>query len=107
MRPKKTTPLFLVDAIEPLLPHWTGRLGYQAVAEVPHGAHLGFVILVNGGSEIMLQSAASVGADIPEALPAMRKTGVGFYHEVDDIDAAVAALKGLKVVAGPRTTDYG
>ena len=39
---KKVTPLITVDEIEPCLPFWTGKMGFEATATVPHGDALGF-----------------------------------------------------------------
>jgi len=42
----KITPVLVVEEIEPCLPFWVDRLGFQNVAQVPEGDSLGFVILV-------------------------------------------------------------
>ena len=39
------TPILVVDEIEPCIPFWTERLGFQKTTEVPHEGELGFVIL--------------------------------------------------------------
>jgi len=50
------TPILAVDAIEPLLPFWTGRLGFALAAQVPHKGALGFVTLQQGPVRVMLQT---------------------------------------------------
>lgn len=102
---KKLSPVLLVESIEAALPFWVDRLGFQKVAEVPHGAHLGFVILVQGAVEVMLQTRASVAADIPAL--AQHPAGSFLYVEVDDLDAVAAKLKGAELVMPRRQTPYG
>ncbi|MDB5097055.1 MAG: hypothetical protein JWM80_1476 [Cyanobacteria bacterium RYN_339] len=100
---KKATPIMIVDAIEPCLPFWTERLGFVAPVQVPHGDHLGFVILSNGTGELMYQTHASLLEDLGAAWPA----GGAVYLEVESIDNVIAALQGADVVVPPRTTFYG
>jgi len=61
----KITPLIYAPEIEPALKFWVDQLGFTKVVEVPEGNKLGFVILVKGGAELMIQSTASVEKDIP------------------------------------------
>ncbi|MFW6078722.1 MAG: hypothetical protein ACODAE_03825, partial [Gemmatimonadota bacterium] len=62
---KKITPLLYVEEIEPVLPFWVDRLGFEVTAEVPEGDRLGFVILARDGEEVMYQTRASVESDLP------------------------------------------
>lgn len=102
---KKLTPVLVVDTIEPQLEFWCKRLGFQAVAEVPHGDALGFVILRQGPVELMIQSKASVAEDNPTA--AQRASHVALFVEVEDLARVRAALAGLPLVFDDRTTFYG
>jgi uncharacterized glyoxalase superfamily protein PhnB len=102
---KKLTPVLVVEAIEPQLEFWCGRLGFQKLAEVPHGGALGFVILQHGPVELMLQSRASVLEDNPAA--AERAAHVTLFVEVEDLDSIRARLAGLPLVFDGRTTFYG
>jgi uncharacterized glyoxalase superfamily protein PhnB len=101
----KATPILVVDAIEPVLPFWTGPLGFEKQVEVPHEGHVGFVILARAGKEVMMQTRASLEVDVP----AVAKTGVTsiLYMDVPSIDAAIAATKGLEVLVPKRDTPYG
>jgi uncharacterized glyoxalase superfamily protein PhnB len=100
---KKATPIMLVEAIEPCLPFWTERLGFDAPVQVPHGDKLGFVILSNNEVELMYQTHASLEEDLGSSWPA----GGAVYLEVASIDCVIAALDGADVVVPPRTTFYG
>lgn len=105
---KKLTPVLFVEAIEPCLPFWTDRLGFAKTVEVPAGDALGFVILVNGSVEVMLQSRASIAGDVPAlAKGPFTATGAALYLEVDDLVPIRDAVRGCDVVIPERTTFYG
>jgi hypothetical protein len=103
MKVNKITPIYIVDRIEPALPFWAS-LGFEKTVEVPHGGAIGFVILVNGERELMLQSRASVKEDL-----AVRDLDppCALYMDVDSIKDARAACKGAKVLIADRSTPYG
>jgi uncharacterized glyoxalase superfamily protein PhnB len=105
MKVKKVTPILVVDAIEPALPFWQERLGFEKIADVAHEGRLGFVLLARDGHEVMLQTRASVAADVP-AVAALRPT-FAVYCDVDSLDAAVRAIAGAEVLVPRRTTFYG
>ncbi|MDB4949749.1 MAG: hypothetical protein JWM27_2398 [Gemmatimonadetes bacterium] len=103
---KKLTPVVYVEEIEPVLPFWVDRLGFEKVAEVPHGDALGFVILKRGSVELMYQTRASVGADVPELADTPMRGNLLFI-EVEDLDEVERALAGVAPVTPRRTTFYG
>jgi len=102
----KITPILFVDAIEPSLPFWTGRLSFTKTVEVPEGDRLGFVILNHGASELMLQTGASVEKDLP-ALPAGSQPNGCLFIEVEDFDDLLKRVEGAEVVVPVRQTWYG
>lgn len=107
---KKLSPVVVVPSVEQALSFWCEVLGFDKVAEVPHGDALGFVILRRGDAEVMLQSADSVREDLGAAFaPASSGyEGVLLYAEVDSVEALVdGAGEQLDIVVGPRTTFYG
>jgi hypothetical protein len=104
---KKTTPLLVVEAIEPCLDHFCARLGYTLGPQVPHGERLGFVILAKGDVELMLQTFASAADDLPALVPLLRARPMALYHDVDDLEAVARALPAASILVGPRTTNYG
>jgi uncharacterized glyoxalase superfamily protein PhnB len=101
----KVTPVRIVDRIEPCLAFWCDALGYEKRAEVPHEKALGFVLLENGAGEVMLQSEASLAADLPAV--AARKPHTVLFVEVDSLKGALAATKGHEVLVRTRETFYG
>ena len=107
MQIHKSTAVLIVTAIEPSLAFWQQRLGFERSVEVPHDGTLGFVILTNGPVEVMYQSVASVGADMPAHLRGWHDDRSHLYVEVDDIDAIAMALAEFEVVLPKRKTFYG
>ena len=105
---KKLTPILTVEALEPCLPFWTERLGFETTVTVPHEDRLGFAILARGGVEIMYQSRASVAADVPAVLERLPSDGGALlFIEVEDLDEVVSALGDAEVVVPRRQTFYG
>jgi hypothetical protein len=109
---RKMTPVLVVDRIEPALPLWVDRLGFEKTAEVPEGDHLGFVILSKGGLEVMYQTRESVateiaGADLPRALMPPAGSQTSLFCEVEDLDQIRKKLEGFDVLLSYRKTGYG
>jgi len=105
MKLKKLTPALFVEAIEPCLPFWVDRLGFEKTVEVPHGDRLGFVILVRDEIEVMLQTRASVAEDVPALAGETSRSFL--YIEVADLAPVVERLQGADIVIPVRKTFYG
>jgi catechol 2,3-dioxygenase-like lactoylglutathione lyase family enzyme len=95
----------IVASIEDCLPFYVERLGFTHTVEVPHDGKLGFVILKRGELELMLQSRASVAADVAGLEPDGFRAAL--YIEVDKLAPIRKALKGWPLVVPERTTFYG
>jgi uncharacterized glyoxalase superfamily protein PhnB len=104
---RKSTPVLIVDAIEPSLPFWQERLGFERPVEVPDGERLGFVILTNGAVEVMYQTRASLAKDSTAHNAAFDNDKTFLFVEVSDIDALASALQGFEIVMPRRETFYG
>ena len=105
---KRITPVLFVKEIEPVLPFWVDALGFEKTIEVPHdGVKLGFVALQKDGTEVMYQTYASLGEDMPQIAEAAKKGPTFLYIEVDNFDAILAALKKFKISQPERTAFYG
>ncbi|HYO47242.1 MAG TPA: VOC family protein [Gemmatimonadota bacterium] len=102
---KKLTPILTVDSIDPSLPFWVDALGFAKTAEVPHEDALGFVILEKDGYEVMLQSVASLEADVPAVVPP--PGGSVLFLEIEDLSAIEAAVAGFELLVPRRKTFYG
>ncbi|KFN41210.1 VOC family protein [Arenimonas oryziterrae] len=103
----KATSVLFVEHIVPSLALWENKLGFKRVAEVPEGDELGFVLLVRDGVEIMLQSRASLAADLPAVAAQHRDSASFVFIEVPDLDAILARLGDSEVVNPVRDTFYG
>lgn len=104
---RKLTPVMVVDEIEPCLPFWLDRLGFEKTAEVPEGSKLGFVILKKDDVEVMYQSRESVEKDVPALLPEQDGHPIALFVEVSDVAAVEQALNGFEVILPRRKTFYG
>lgn len=102
---KKLTPVLVVEDVAAQLPFWVDCLEFEKTVEVPHEEAIGFVILAKDGVEVMLQSIASVAADVP-ALKDLRTTSALFI-EVSDINLVENRLGDRERVFPRRTTFYG
>jgi uncharacterized glyoxalase superfamily protein PhnB len=108
MNVKRITPVLLVNEIEPILPFWVDRLGFERTIEVPDGNRLGFIAFQKGSAEVMYQTYSSVEKDAPPSMSALARKGPTYlYMEVDDLDAVLAAMKDVKIVMPVRTAFYG
>ncbi len=103
----RNTPIEIVEQIEPHLDFWVKRLGFEKTVEVPHGNRLGFVMLVKGDQQIMMQTRASIGEDIAVMAPHLEKRTVVQYIDVESLDAVLACLGDWKLLLPPRETFYG
>jgi uncharacterized glyoxalase superfamily protein PhnB len=101
------TPVLVVEAIEPCLPFWVDRLGFEITIEVPEGDRLGFVALERDGVEVMYQTRASLARDLPGVTSLPFGGPSHLYIQVADLDAVERALDGTDVIMPRRTTFYG
>jgi uncharacterized glyoxalase superfamily protein PhnB len=111
---KKSTAIIVVDEIEPCLPFWTERLGFELTGTVPHEDAMGFAMLNSGGVDLMYQSRASVEADLgssggPAGLAGeLAASTTTLFVEVADLDAVITDLGDeVEVLVARRQTFYG
>jgi uncharacterized glyoxalase superfamily protein PhnB len=102
----KITTLIYAPAIEPSLKFWVDQLGFTKTVEVPEGNKLGFVILIKGNAELMIQSTASIEKDNSE-MAKFAGPAACLYIEVNDFDDLLKRLGSAPVVIPVRTTFYG
>jgi uncharacterized glyoxalase superfamily protein PhnB len=103
----KITPIINVNSIEDTLPFWESNLGYEVTVRVPsHDNRLGFVILVKGDTEIMLQTKRSIEEDL-HGHPEIANSEILLYADVDSIESVEKALLKENVLVPKRKTFYG
>jgi hypothetical protein len=103
----KLTPVLIVDSIEKGMTFWTDRMGFEKTIDVPEGNHLGFVILVRDGAEVMMQTITSVQTDQPTFVPQGNGNTVVFFIEVDNFEDVRKRLEGYPITMPERRTFYG
>src|SRR5215475_2460843 len=104
----KITPVLIVEEIEKSLVFWVERMGYTKTVDVPEDGKFGFVILVNGGAELMMQTLTSVRKDEPKFAPdGINTKGTVLFIEVDDFAEVRKRLEGYAIVMPERVTFYG
>ncbi len=107
-------PVLIVTRVEPTKAFFADRLGFAVVSEVPHGDALGFVMLQKHGVTIMVQSHASVLADVgEEAARAINDTltsergAAMLFVTVSDVEQVVPIVADADVIVPLRKTFYG
>jgi uncharacterized glyoxalase superfamily protein PhnB len=103
----KLTPVLIVDSIEKGMTFWVDRMGFQKTVDVPEGDHVGFVILVRDGAELMMQTVTSVQNDQPNFAPQGKGNTVVLFIEVDDFEEVKKRLEGCPITMPERQTFYG
>ena len=104
---QKITTVLAVETVEPSLDFWERRLGFERTVSVPHENALGFAILVKDGMEVMLQSVASILADLGATTGEVNGRSAALFIEVADLEAVEEALAGYPIEMPRRTTFYG
>jgi hypothetical protein len=99
--------VLLVDAIEPCLPFWVDRLGFEKTVEVPEGSRLGFVILAKEAVEVMYQTRESLRKDVPALADFPPRNTALLFIEVGDIATVERAMRGVEIAVPRRKTFYG
>ena len=103
----KITTVLAVETVEPSLEFWERRLGFEVTVTVPHEDKLGFAILLKDGIEVMLQSVASILADLGATTGEVNGRSAALFIEVADLAAVESALGDYPIEMARRTTFYG
>ena len=103
----KLTPVLLVESVEESLAFWVERMGWQKTVDVPDGDVIGFAILTNEDSELMLQIFASAEKDGPQFVAGSGRHRSSLFIEVGDWANTIERLEGFEVAMPERTTFYG
>jgi len=103
----KLTAVLLVESVEDSLAFWVERMGWQKTIEVPDGDGLSFAILVNEGSELMLQTFASAAKDAPQFVAGPGRHRTSLFIEVGDWEETLRRLNGYEIAMPEKKTFYG
>ena len=102
----KITSVLLVEDIHQESILWT-NLGFKVEAQVPFGDTIGFMILSNGISEIMLQTPASLKDDLPAVAHYLNAQTHYLFTRVDDLADIKKKYKESDILVPERHTFYG
>jgi uncharacterized glyoxalase superfamily protein PhnB len=104
-------PVLIVDAVEPCVEFWAGKLGFSVENTVPGlDGKLIFASVKKDGVEIMYQTRSSVVADNPAQDKELDGHSVALFLTVAsmaDLEAAERAVSGAPVVKAKHKTFYG
>jgi uncharacterized glyoxalase superfamily protein PhnB len=112
---RKTTPVLIVERIEPVLSFWK-KLGITPGVQVPDASandgRLAFAILAAEGVEVMYQTVSSIKGDTvasasDQAAFRAEPQQVTLYIEVSDLSKVESQLAGERLVMPKRKTFYG
>jgi uncharacterized glyoxalase superfamily protein PhnB len=107
MKFSKVTAVMVVQAVQPCIDFWQGKLGFEVKTTVPEGDEVGFAILTRDDVEIMYQSVASVEKDNASILAGAKTLRTVLYFEVDGLDEIDRRLEGVTRLFERRKTFYG
>jgi lactoylglutathione lyase len=103
---KRLTPNLYTDDVESCVTFWVERMHFEKTAEVPDEGRIAFAALQSGGVEVMYGTWASLEKE--PGVTGSYQRGTGFlFIEVDDLDAVLAAMKGVPMVLPVHKTFYG
>jgi len=103
---ESATAVLPVDRIEPSIDFFA-RVGFEKIVEVPEGDHLGFVILMQGGVQLMYQTRTSIFEDSGMLPNPGEGAPVLMFLKTHNLEGCKKALEGYEVVMQERTTFYG
>lgn len=104
----RLTPNLMVPDVDRTVDFYRDVLEFELAATVPQRRPYEWAMLGRDDVVLMIQSRASLGAEIP----ALRERPIGgslaLYMDVDDADALFQRLRNrVAVVVDPHTTPYG
>jgi uncharacterized glyoxalase superfamily protein PhnB len=99
-------PILTVEKIEPSMPFWVDKLGFENKSEVRDGARLAFVILEKNGARLMLQTRAAALKDAP-VLVSPHDAPALLYVVVDDLGPIRSRIAECDIVVPERVMPYG
>ncbi len=104
---RRMSHVFLVDEIEPCLPFWVDRLGFEVRLQVNDDKGLEFVTLGRDEVEIMYRTRSSVHEDAPGLVEGQHGPWVVMYLEVENLENLLPRLEGADVVIPLRQNCFG
>src|SRR5438045_1223167 len=108
MNLKKMTPNVMVENVNATVAWYRDVLGFALLTSVPEEGQFDWAMMKGGEVELMFQTRASLGGELP--LMADRPIGgaLTFYTDVEEVQGWYDRLKNqVQVVQDMHTTFYG
>lgn len=104
----KLTPNVMVEDVNATIEFYTTVLGFALVVSVPETGKFNWALLKSGEAEIMLQTRASLGEELPLFAELPIGGALTFYIHTDNVQALREKVQGkAKIVQDLHTTFYG
>lgn len=113
LRYETVCPVLIVEQVEPTRDFFRDRLGFAQKIEALHDGRVGFVMLEKDGVTVIVQSHASVIAEVGhDAARAVNETISGrgaaiLYIKLSNVDLIVPVVADYDVIVPLRKTFYG
>jgi hypothetical protein len=105
LKVNKAVPVLFVDRVEPTRDFFM-RAGFKVNVAIPVPSGVGFVILEKDGVEVMVETRDNENEKPAIRVLSRESRRAAVFIEVDDLDAAIAALQGAKVIIERHETFY-
>jgi lactoylglutathione lyase len=105
---KKLTPNVMVEDVNRTIQFYKEMLGFELLTTVPGEGQFNWAMMKRDGVEIMFQSRASLGGEIPVLQQREIGGALTFYNDVEGVKELYTYLKGkVEIVQDMHTTFYG
>jgi lactoylglutathione lyase len=104
----KLTPNLMVEDVDRTVDFYRDVLGFTLAATAPEQRPFDWAMVTAGGAELMFQSRASLGSEVPTLRDREIGGALTLYVEVEDIEALYNHVKDqLPIVVDLHDTFYG
>jgi uncharacterized glyoxalase superfamily protein PhnB len=105
---KTLSPNIMVDDLPGTIRFYTEQMGFSVEATAPEQPPYDWASLRRDGVNLMFQTRASLGGDVPALKDQPIGGALTFYIQVDDVEALYAELKDIvEILHEPHTMFYG
>jgi uncharacterized glyoxalase superfamily protein PhnB len=105
---KTLSPNIMVDDLPGTIRFYIEQMGFSVEATAPEQPPYDWASLRRNAVNLMFQTRASLGGDVPALKDLPIGGALTFYIQVDDVEALYAELKDkVDIVREPHTTFYG
>lgn len=103
---KKLTPNLMAEDVNRTIQFYKDTLGFELLVSVPAEGQFDWAMMKRDGVEIMFQSRASLGGEVPVLLQKTIGGSLTFYMDIEGIEELYAALNGKVIIAQEMHTAF-